>query len=371
MNGSFKLARIAGIDVFIHWTFAILIAWLIGIHVLQGNSLVVAITGIGFVLAIFGCVVLHEFGHALTARHYGIRTRDITLLPIGGVARLERMPEDPKQELLVALAGPAVNVVIAALLMIPVYLGSGVSSLSDVPRLGSGFLEKLLYVNIVLVVFNLLPAFPMDGGRVLRALLAQRMDYVRATQAAASVGQIMAIGFGILGLFFNPFLLFIALFVYIGAQQEAQMAQMRSLLAGVPVREAMVTQFRTVAYDTRLEDVVQELLEGQQQDFPVVNQGKFLGILTRSDLVAALAEGRQDTLVTSIMREGCGTVDERDMLQDTFLRMQQAECSTMPVVRDERLTGIITLENIGEWMMIQSAIRKGKSRQHVDNIYRP
>ncbi|MFG0263309.1 MAG: site-2 protease family protein [Novipirellula sp. JB048] len=371
MNWSFKLVRFAGIDVFVHWTFAILIAWLIGLHVLQGDSLEVAVAGIGFVLAIFGCVVLHEFGHALTARHYGIRTRDITLLPIGGVARLERMPEDPKQELWVALAGPAVNVVIAALLFIPVYYGAGIGSLEQVQTFSGDFLAKLMLVNIILVVFNLLPAFPMDGGRVLRALLATRLDYVRATQAAASVGQVMAIGFGILGLFFNPFLLFIALFVYIGAQQEAQMVQMRSLLTGVPVREAMVTQFRTVAADTRLEDVVQELLDGQQQDFPVVEQGKSIGVLTRSDIVAALAEGRRASVVTEIMRDRCGTVDEREMLQDTFLRMQQAECSTMPVMKDEQLTGIITLENIGEWMMIQSALRKGKSRQHVSNIYRP
>lgn len=371
MKWSFKLARIAGIDVFIHWTFAILIVWLIGIHVAQGHSLSVALRGVGFVLSIFGCVVLHEFGHALTARRYGIRTRDITLLPIGGVARLERMPEDPKQELLVALAGPAVNAVITGVLFAVLYLLAGANALTNVRLVGVGFLAELMYVNAALVLFNLLPAFPMDGGRVLRAILAQRMDYVQATQAAASVGQAMAIFFGMLGLFTNFFLIFIALFVYVGAQQEAQMVQMRSLLEGVPVREAMVTRFRAVTKDTSLAEIIRELLAGEQPDFPVVDHDKTIGVLTRSDLIKAVAEGREYDRVTNVMRDGCGTVDERDMLQDTFLRMQQAECPSLPVVRDDQLVGMITLENIGEWMMIQSALRQAKARKHVNNIYRP
>lgn len=371
MKWSFKLARIAGIDVFVHWTFAILIVWLIGIHVAQGHDLAVAMRGVGFVLSIFGCVVLHEFGHALTARRYGIRTRDITLLPIGGVARLERMPEDPKQELLVALAGPAVNVVIAATLFVVLYSLADVKALSDVHLVGQGFLAELMYVNVALVVFNLLPAFPMDGGRVLRAILAQRMDYARATQTAASVGQAMAIFFGLLGLFTNFFLIFIALFVYVGAQQEAQMVQMRSLLAGVPVREAMVTRFQTVRKDTGVAEIVDKLLSGEQQDFPVVDNDGTIGVLTRSALVAAIAGGQQDGRVADVMHDACGVVDEREMLQDTFVRMQQAECPSLPVVRDNQLVGMITLENIGEWMMIQSAIRQAKARKDVNNVYRP
>ena len=226
-----------------------------------------------------------------------------------------------------------------------------------------------MYVNIFLVVFNMLPAFPMDGGRVLRAILALRMDYSRATQTAASVGQIMAIIFGLLGLFFNPFLIFIALFVYVGAQQEAQMVQMRSLTQGVPVSETMVTRFRTVAKDMRLSEIVQELISGEQQDFPVVDRDTAIGVLTRSDLVKALADGRHDGRVEDVMRDSCGAVDEREMLSDVFLRMQQAECPMLPVVRDDRLVGIVTLENIGEWMMIQSALQT--ARRHVNDIYHP
>jgi Zn-dependent protease len=361
MKWSLRIGRIAGIDVFVHWTFAILIVWLIGIHVAQGQALGVALRGVVFVLTIFGCVVLHELGHALTARRFGIKTRDITLLPIGGVARLERMPEDPKQELLVALAGPAVNVVIAAGLFLALVATAAVTTPDESLSVGGDFFSKLMYVNVALVVFNLLPAFPMDGGRVLRAILAQRMDYVQATQTAASVGQAMAVFFGLLGLFFNWFLIFIALFVYIGAQQESRIVQMRSLMQGIPVRMAMVTRLKAVTRDTPLAEIVADLLAGEQQDFPVVDGPAVVGVLTRGDVVAAIARGHQDDQAGTVMRTDCAVVDEREMLQDTFQRMQESDCPTLPVVRDGRLVGIITLENIGEWMMIQSAIRQSKT----------
>jgi Zn-dependent protease len=231
MKWSLKIARIAGIDVQVHWTFGILLFWLAAVNLASGKGATEAAWGIAFVLAIFGCVILHEFGHALIAKAFGIRTSDITLLPIGGVARLERMPEEPKQEFLIAIAGPAVNVAIAVLLTVIIWLsGGGILPQSTVTP--SSFWSSLLMVNVLLVVFNLIPAFPMDGGRILRAILAEYMDYVRATEIAANIGQFIAIGFGILGLFFNWFLLFIALFVYVGASAEAQMVVTRAMLSG-------------------------------------------------------------------------------------------------------------------------------------------
>src|SRR3954453_3020834 len=232
MSWSWKLCRVAGIPIYVHWTFVILIAWVVIGSWLQSNDAIKALEGGGFVLALFGCVVLHELGHALAARRYGVPTADITLLPIGGVARLQRIPEHPTQELVVALAGPAVNVAIVAVLLM-----AGVRPRVD-PSDGeflvrAQFLPKLLVVNTFLVLFNLLPAFPMDGGRVLRALLAMRLEYGRATRMAASVGQFMAILFGFLGLAGNPMLLLIALFVWIGAESEAQMVQEGAPLRGV------------------------------------------------------------------------------------------------------------------------------------------
>jgi Zn-dependent protease len=219
MKWSWKIGTLAGIELRIHVTFLLLLGWVGARHWMLGKNTDAALSGVGFILALFGCVLLHELGHSLAARKYGIPTRDITLLPIGGVARLERMPEKPGQELWVALAGPAVNVVIAAVLFAWLSLTHGWAPLSQLHVAAGPFLERLLVANVSLVLFNLIPAFPMDGGRVLRAVLASRMEYVKATQIAAGVGQGLALVFGFAGLFSNPMLLFIALFVLIGASQ--------------------------------------------------------------------------------------------------------------------------------------------------------
>ncbi len=254
MTWSWKLARIAGIDVYMHATFLMLIGWIAVVHWSEGRTVAAVIEGVGFILALFACVVLHEFGHALTARRYGIKTRDITLLPIGGLARLERMPDEPRQELWVALAGPAVNVVIALLLFGWLRATGDWDAIDQLGVTRGSFLERVMIANVFLVGFNLLPAFPMDGGRVLRAALAMRMEYTRATARAAAIGQGMAILFGFLGLLGNPVLIFIAFFVWIGAAQEASMVQMKSALAGIPVRRAMLTHFRTLTPANTLGD---------------------------------------------------------------------------------------------------------------------
>jgi Zn-dependent protease/predicted transcriptional regulator len=372
MKWSLKLGTLAGIGIFVHWTFVILIVWVVYAYRAQGGDLRTVMQGVLFVLAVFGCIVLHELGHALTARRFGIRTRDITLLPIGGVARLERMPEQPAQELLVALAGPAVNVVIAVVLTAVVFLIQGAILLADITWVDGSFLAQLVAVNVILAVFNLIPAFPMDGGRVLRAILARKLDYTRATDIAATVGQAVAIAFGILGLFAGHWvLLFIALFVFLGAQQEAASVQVKMLLRGVPTRDAMVTRFRTLHQDDEMDWVVNELLAGEQQDFPVVHDGHLVGVLRRGDLVKHLAEGRPSLRVGDVMRRDCGTVQDGAMLEDSFQRMREEGCSMVPVIRDGLLVGMLTLENVGEWMMIQSALRQAKTRGQVDNIFRP
>src|SRR5829696_8724112 len=281
MKWQWKLGRFGGIDVFVHATFILLIGWVGYSHWLEHHNWAEVLNGVLFILALFLCVVLHEYGHALTARKYGIKTRDITLYPIGGVARLERMPEKPMEELAVALMGPAVNVVIAALLFAYLSLTNGLVPLTELTIASGSFLARLIAVNVSLVLFNLIPAFPMDGGRVLRALLAMRMDYVRATQIAANIGQGLAFLLGLFGLFNNPFLLFIAFFVWIGASQEASMVQMRNTISGIPVTQAMQTRFDILSPTDRLERVVNLILAGSQQDFPLVEDGQFIGVLTR------------------------------------------------------------------------------------------
>jgi Zn-dependent protease/predicted transcriptional regulator len=376
MKWSWKLANIAGIGIFVHWTFLILIGYIVFADVVKGINehhsgsqiFAEAVEGVLFILAIFACVVLHELGHALTARHYGVSTQDITLLPIGGVARLARMPEDPAQEFWIAVAGPAVNVVIAAVLgALLAAIGASLTlppttAVSAIEHLDT-FLKQLMVVNIFLVLFNAIPAFPMDGGRVLRALLAHFSgDYVRATQVAASVGQMLAIVFGFVGLFgTNPFLVFIALFVYLGAQEEAHLVQMQSLIKGLPVRAAMMTRFRTLSPGDSLATAAAELLHGAQQDFPVVDGDRVVGLLQRNDLVASLAEGSA-IRVGDVMLRDCGTVDDTEMLAGTFERMRERGCSALPVLHDGRLVGIITLENVGELMMINSAMRQAAAR---------
>jgi Zn-dependent protease len=356
MKWSTKIGTFAGIGVYVHTTFLILIGWVAMAHWQAERSAAAALEGVAFILALFGCVVLHEFGHALMARRFGIKTRDITLFPIGGLARLERMPEDPREELWVALAGPAVNVVIAAALFAVLQVTGTFTPLDTITMSTGSFLERLMVVNVLLIAFNMLPAFPMDGGRVLRAMLAIRMDYTRATQLAANIGQGMAFLFGLLGLFFNPFLIFIALFVWIGAGQEAAMTQMKAALGGIPLERAMITEFRTLSPNDTLARAVELLLSGAQQDFPVVEDRAVVGILTRANLLTALARQEQHSPVADVMQRDFLVADASDMIDVAFQRLQGRDCHTIPVIRRGHLVGLLTMENVGEFLGVQTAI---------------
>jgi Zn-dependent protease/CBS domain-containing protein len=358
MKWQWKLGNFAGIDVYVHATFLLLIGWVGYSHWLENQLWSEVLSGVLFIIALFACVVLHEYGHALTARKYGIKTRDITLYPIGGVARLERMPEKPVEELWVSLMGPAVNVVIAGALFTFLYLTNSLVPLSELTIASGSFLERLMMINISLVLFNLIPAFPMDGGRVLRAFLAMRMDYVRATQIAATIGQGMALLFGLIGLFGNASLLFIAFFIWIGASQEAGMTQMKNAISGIPVGRAMLTDYKSLSPRDTLARMSQLILSGSQHDFPVIDNDRVVGVVTRDDFIMALTQHGEGIAISAVMKKDLPEVDSYEMVENALMRIQESGVPALPVTHAGQLVGIVTAENITEYLMIRSALKR-------------
>lgn len=338
MGRSLSLGTIAGIRLQMHWTFLLLVGWVLLTNLLGGNTIFGSVLSVVFLLMLFGCVVLHELGHALAARMFGVPTEDITLLPIGGVARLQRIPKKPLQEIVIALAGPAVNVVIAAALYLLLAPAGGFSSVLSAPFAG-GMLQQLLAVNIVLVAFNLLPAFPMDGGRVLRALLALVFDYGKATRIAATLGQVCAAGFALLGLT-NPFLFLIAAFIFLGAAAEARQVSIQEQLGDHLVRDGMVRNFRVVPAYATLDSVADYVLDTHQQDFPVVDEGQLVGMLRRDDVLRALEEG-QPVEVAQIMDREIHPVDESEELTSILEQTGNQGTGVLPVTKAGALTGLL------------------------------
>jgi stage IV sporulation protein FB len=315
------------------------------------------VEGVIFILALFSCVIAHEFGHALAARRYGIRTPDITLLPIGGLARLERMPEKPGQEIVVALAGPAVNVVIAFLLVVLMNVQFDATALEGLNNPTFDFMVRLASVNIFLVVFNLIPAFPMDGGRVLRAVLAVWLPRTRATNIAARIGQALAFVFLFLGLMGNAMLIFIAVFVYLAATAEAQSVGLQDVSRHLRVSDAMITAFETLGPQATIGEAAELLLRTTQHEFPVVDvAGRLRGVLTRNAMIQALSRSGRDSPVLEAMTGDIPTVSNLSRLESALQLLQGRNAPAVGVVDWEgRLIGYITSENIGELMMVESA----------------
>ena len=366
MKWSFRLFTLAGTEVRVHATFLLLLLFVASDGFLRGQGISAALESVLFITVMFACVVLHEFGHVLAARGYGIRTPDITLLPIGGVARLERMPRKPSEELVVAVSGPLVNVIIAA----SIYLGLGISAVLhpgyDFLKSG-GFFEKLMVWNVFMVAFNLIPAFPMDGGRVLRAVFAMFMDYGTATRRAASIGQGLAMlvaVYMLLNATLHPMLLLICFFIFMAAGQEAAGVAQQEATRNLRVRDAMLTDFRTLPPDATLRDGVELLLAGTQQDFPVLDShGGMQGMLTRHDLIAALAEKGPSQPVVEVMRPCPETTAPATDLSQALDALSASDCPAMPVLEpgSGRLLGLLTTENVGETLMVHAALMKLRS----------
>jgi len=360
MGWSVNIGRIAGTAVRIHITFVLFLGWIFIASWYSGGPQA-AWSGLAFMILLFACVLAHEFGHIFTARAFGVSTPDVTLLPIGGVARLERIPEKPSEELLVALAGPAVNVVIAVALVLFANANLNPQGLAAVESARISMVDRLAAVNLFLAIFNMIPAFPMDGGRVLRALLAIRLGHVRATEVAASIGQFVAFGLGFLGLFGNPLLIFIAIFVYLAASSEAQLVAMRAMSRDVPVSAAMMTQIARLAPQAHIDEAVDTLLKTSQSEFPVVDaDGRLAGVLSRAGLIRAIKELGPDARVADAMTTDVPTISHRACLEEAVTLLQGKQAPAVGVLDPAgKLAGLITSETIGEMLMVREALPPG------------
>jgi Zn-dependent protease/CBS domain-containing protein len=356
MGGSFTIGKFSGIEVRVHWTFLLLLAFFAFIGYQASGSLAGALTAIAVIVALFICVLLHEFGHSLVAQRLGLEIHSITLLPIGGVSNLESLPEKPSDEVKITVAGPLVNVVLA-----PIFFGVGLL-LGAAPRVpadlftGIGsvgqFFFYLGYLNVVLAVFNLLPAFPLDGGRILRALLTTRLGAVRATDISSAVGQLFAAAFFLIGLISGNFLLaLVAVFIYFGARGESQMVREHELTSGLRVSDVMGTKPRTetVTPDHTFGQVLDSVIHGYQEDFPVVDEsGKLVGMLTREEIMAAAHSPERYQSVRDLMKTNVPTISSQaDLFEDGLRILQQSGLRALPVTENGELVGMLTIEDVG------------------------
>lgn len=354
MRWSFPLVRILGTEIRIHVTFLLLVAWYAWVSYRIGGQAAGIIAAI-FLLLVFVCVLLHEFGHILQARRYGIRTPEVLLSPIGGLARLERMPEEPMQELKVALAGPAVTLVIALALGAWLAATGGLPTVFVFDPAHESLVTALFRVNVILLLFNLLPAFPMDGGRVLRALLVRRRGMVTGTRIAARIGQAFAMAFGLLGLFINPMLIIIAGFIYLAAEAEAQAVEARVAGRGVVASEMMITDLRMLRVYATLEEAVRVLLAGEQREFPVVdNDGRLEGLLTRDNLIRGLSEHGPGATAGMVMTTALNPVGPDTPFETALERLRGSRLPALPVVDPtRRVLGLITADNITDLLLVR------------------
>lgn len=369
MPSSIRLFNLFGIPLKMHITFPLILLW--GVFVFgfsaTGFSATGALFGLIVTLLLFVIVVLHELGHSLAALYYDIPVQEIVMLPIGGVARISEIPEESSKELAIAAAGPAVNFAIAGLLyllnavgLVPLDLANPAEMLTNVENITVGnVLGYLWYTNLFLAAFNLIPAFPLDGGRILRAGLGTIMSFPRATQIAAFIGQGFAFLLGFLGFISgNLFLIIIAFFVYIGANQENSQAQRRNLLGDLEVAGAYSREVQTLDPQTPLRTAIEKTLTSFQQDFPVLEDGRLVGLLPYKGILQAASNQQPDVPVRQVMETDFQTASPYDELFDIQNRMMESQIEALPIVDGERLVGLLTLRDVREAMQLASTRRK-------------
>ncbi len=357
MRWSLNVGKIFGISFRIHITFFLLLIFIFA-SVLNERGLNQALLAVLFICAVFACVVIHEVGHSLFAKRFGKTPKSITLLPIGGVAAIEEMPEKPLQEITMAIVGPIINLIIAAVIYAFVGRWTGIGVPNLFPDSAQTFFANLIGINIILAIFNLIPAFPMDGGRVLRGLLAMKMEYLRATAVAVMIGQAISIFFVFFGLFYNWWLALIGIFLYIGAGSERQQAVLHSLLNKVPVSEAMATEFLTLRPEAPLSEALEHFHHGCHQDFPVIGDFGLEGVLTRDRILASIHEKGVNVPVSEVMDRDFAAVKSDSSLDEVYKTLAANRKSSVAVIDDGRVVGIVCMDDISRYFMIRAAMQK-------------
>jgi Zn-dependent protease/CBS domain-containing protein len=357
MGWSINIGKVFGINFRIHITFFLLL-FFIFVSVFPQHGFEQALLATLFICSVFVCVLIHEIGHSLIARRFGKGAKSITLLPIGGVAMMEEMPEKPVQEIAMSIIGPFINLVIAAILYVFVGRWSGIGAPNLTPDSVRAFFAGLIGVNIMLAIFNLIPAFPMDGGRVLRGLLAMRLGFVQATTAAVFIGQAISLFFIFFGIFYNWWLAIIGLFLYMGAGSEKQQVILKSLLNNVPASEAMTTEFRTLRPDETLRHALEHFHHGCQDDFPVIGESGVEGVLTRDRILASIHEKGLDAPVSEIMDRTFDSVEPKMPLDDIYKKLLSSRKTAVAVVDKGNVKGMVCLDGISRYFMIKAAMGK-------------
>ena len=359
MKWSMPLCCVFGIRIRIHITFVLLLAWIAWLG-WQSDGIQASLWALAFIVSLFVCIVLHELGHSLVAMRFGAEVRAITLLPIGGVASMRKIPEKPSHELLLSLAGPLVNLVIAGLLI--AFRGGfpGWSSEIAIPRSPTEMADNLIRTNVILVLFNLLPAFPMDGGRVLRSLLAMVIPYAGATAVASGAGQVVAILFMIAGIVSNPFLLLIGLFVFFGAESEGHAVHVKSLLNGVLAKDVMVTDFVSLHPEDTIDRCLEHVTHRRQEDFPVLLDGQLIGVVSKTEWMAVLHKEGSQVRVARLMQTGFLSLRPDAELSRIYQDIWSLKQRLFPVIEGGALVGLLTPDDIGRFLLVKETRDAGR-----------
>lgn len=357
MTWSFQIGSLFGIPLRIHLTFFLLL-FFVAISPTDSHGMG-GLTGATFVAALFACVVVHELAHSLVARHYGVPVKYIILLPIGGISMMEKMPDNPREEFNVALVGPLMSLALALVIGAIVFAtGGGEAFRHPWAIAGPNFLARLAWLNLILAGFNLLPAFPTDGGRVLRAFLALHMDYAKATHAAAVIGQGLALLLGFIGLFSNFWLVLIAIFVYMGASAEDTQVRLRKALHEIPAQNAMISDFRSLDRNTTLAEAFRYASHSYQHDFPVLDNGVLAGLVTRQGLITGMEQRGGEAPVSDVMVANPCRVSPVDSLSAVYEAISTGACPIAAVTDGTRLVGLITPESVSQYLLATAYQRR-------------